>query len=212
VISRPGQAPGPAGTPSAAARRSSATQAGATQAGTVQARTATPGYNPIVALVNELLPPDVQIANGPSPTPGPTSAILSAIFPPTATLSPAARATEAAVVANSGLPDWVSQLVPPGITVINVPTPSVDTHGPPDSICPATSNGAAALFGGRSQDWTFHGDTGGWILILAADPATIQVPANMSAGYLVFGNNLEMRSTLGPATIHNVNFIAISCS
>jgi hypothetical protein len=176
------------------------------------AGTATPSYNPIIELINSVMPQDVRLANGPSPTPGSTSVIMAVIFPPTPTLDPALKATEAAVVADSGLPDWVSQLVPAGITVINVPTPSVDGQGPPDSRCPPTAEEAAELFGGRASDWSFHGDTGGWILILAANPATILVPANMSAGYLVLGDSLEMRSTLGPATIHNVNFVAISCS
>jgi hypothetical protein len=201
VIGRPVPGQAPVGT-TAAGQPSAAPPAG----------TATPSFNPVIELINNVMPQDVRLANGPSPSPGPTSVIMAAVFPPTPTLDPAVKATEAAVVADSGLPDWVRQLVPEGITVINVPTPSVDDQGPPISDCPSTATAAEALFGGRSNDWSYHGDTGGWILVLADNPATIRVPANMSAGYLVLGNSLEMRSALGPATIHNVNFVAISCS
>ena len=207
VISRPAPAPG----------------AQSTAAGTIGAGGATPGagnakqapgaatpvYNPIIELINSLMPADVKIANGPSPTPGPTSPIMAVIFPPTATLEPEARAT--ADAASGGLPDWVRNLAPAGVTVLNVPTPSVSANGPLDSACPLTAVGAGELFGGKAADWTYYGDSGGWVLIVAGNPTDIRVPANMSAGYLVIGDNLEMRSTLGPATIHNVNFAAVSC-
>jgi hypothetical protein len=70
---------------------------------------------------------------------------------------------------------------------------------------------AAALFGGQPDDWQFDRDNNGWILIVVGQPITLRVPANMSAGYLVAADSLEMRSELGPATIHNVNFAAVSC-
>jgi hypothetical protein len=105
----------------------------------------------------------------------------------------------------------VSTLVPSGITVINVPTPSLDTNGPPTSPCPTTADQASALFGGQAANWTYNRSQQGWIFILANSPTSIRVPANMSAGYLALGETLEMRSVLGPATIHNVNFAAVSC-
>ena len=39
----------------------------------------------------------------------------------------------------------------------------------------------------------------------------MRVPANMSAGYLVLGETFEFRNVHGPATLSNINFIAISC-
>ena len=192
-------------TPAAAVLPPDAATATAAQA----AATPTLTFNPIVELINNLLPSDVKIVNGPSPTPGPTSAVLGAIFPPTATLDPAAKATLAA--ARSGLPDWVSTLVPDSLTVLNVPTPSLDTTGPPNSACPVTPDNAASLFGGKRQYWSYDKTNVGWVLIVAGSPISLRLPANMSAGYLVIGATLEMRSVQGPATIHNVNFAAISC-
>src|SRR5207253_1621859 len=101
---------------------------------------------------NGLLPGDVKFANGPSPTPGATSPVLGSLFPATPTLSPQDLATRAA--GSSGLPSWVATLVPKGITVINVPTPSVDSKGPAAAPCPATPAQASALFGGPAGSWT----------------------------------------------------------
>ena len=196
----------PAATPAQSLTRS---PAAGTPVPSQSAATATLAYNPIIALINQILPGDVKIANGPSPTPGPTSALLGAIFPATPTLSAADLATAAAK--KSGLPAWVSTLVPNGITVLNVPTPSIDTTGPQTSPCPLTSDQASALFGGPSASWSYNHSNQGWILILAANPISVRVPANMLAGYLVIGDTLEMRSVQGPATVHNVNFVAISC-
>ena len=49
------------------------------------------------------------------------------------------------------------------------------------------------------------------MLIVADDPITLAVPAGMRAGYLVIGQTLAMTSVSGPATIHNINFAAITC-
>ena len=169
------------------------------------------GYNPIIAFINQLIPGDVKLANGSTPTPAPTSAVLGVLFPATATatLSADGLATEAA--RESGLPPWVATLVPSGLTILNVPTPSIENSGPPNSPCPTTINQASALFGGPAADWAFNHDQQGWIFILAGSPIDIHVPANMTAGYLVIGATLEMRSAVGPATLHNVNFVAVSC-
>jgi hypothetical protein len=180
-----------------------------TPAGTQLAPTPTLAYNPIVALINGLLPGDVKFANGPSPTPGATLPVLGSLFPATPTLSTQELATREAN--SSGLPSWVATLVPSGITVINVPTPSVDPKGPPSAPCPTTSAQASALFGGPAGSWSFSHEEQGWIFILADKPTSIRIPDGMSAGYLVIGESLEMRSTLGPATVNNVNFIAVSC-
>jgi hypothetical protein len=182
----------------------------------------TAGYNPIIDFVNSILPGDVEIVNGPSPTPGPTSEIFGALFPSTATLEPAtataaaeatatARATLGVAASDDDLPEWVRSLVPDGVTVINVPTPSVSSDGPPSSDCPRTPGAAVLLFGGEPEHWQFDRATEGWILIVVGQPITIRVPANMSAGYLVASDTFEMRNALGPATITNVNFAAIAC-
>ena len=67
------------------------------------------------------------------------------------------------------------------------------------------------MFGGPAASWSFDRQEHDWILILADKPASIRVPANMSAAFLVIGQTLEMRTTCGPATVNNVNFIAVSC-
>ena len=178
-------------------------------AGTQLAPTPTLAYSPIIAIINGLLPGDVKLANGPTPGPAPTSATQTGQFAVTPTLSSPDLATR---VANStGLPAWVATLVPNAITAINVPTPSVDPKGPAGAPCPATSAQASALFGGPAGSWSFNHQEQGWILILAGAPTSIRVPAGMSAGYLVIGKTLEMRTTQGPATVNNVNFIAVSC-
>ena len=112
------------------------------------AATATLSYNPIIALLNQLIPGDVKIANGPSPTPAPTSSIFGGLFPATPTFSPAADAT--AVARKTSLPSWISILVPNGITLLNLPTPSVESGGPASSPCPSTADQASALFGGAA--------------------------------------------------------------
>jgi hypothetical protein len=129
--------------------------------------------------------------------------------PAATSISPADLATGDAK--KSRLPSWVSTLVPSSITVIDVPTPSIDPNGPPVSSCPTTSGQASALFGGQAASWNFNRQQQRWIFILADKPTNIRVPANMSAGYLVIGDNLEMRSVIGPATILNANFVAVSC-
>lgn len=203
-------APAPTAAPRLTAVGSAAPGPGTpTPAGTRLLPTPTLAYNPIIAIINGMLPGDVKFANGPSPTPAATSAVLGSLFPATPTLSPQDLATK--VANSSGLPSWVATLVPSGITVLNVPTPSVESKGPPSAPCPTTSAQASALFGGPAGSWSFSHQEQGWILILADKPTSIRIPDGMSAGYLVIGETLEMRSALGPATVNNVNFIAVSC-
>lgn len=183
-------------------------------------------YNPIIALINLIMPSDVKIVNGNSPTPGPTSAWFARLFPNTPTPPPeqatAQAATAQSVVATAaavaatehiedGVPDWIRALVPEGLTVVGVPTPSVETTGPPASDCPFTAELAAAMFGGSSGNWSYDADNNGWFMTVFAQPVTVRVPLNMSAGYLVVGETMEFRNVHGPATITNVNFVAISC-
>lgn len=178
--------------------------------------TPTRRYSLLVDLINSVIPGDVKLANGPSPTPGPTSEIYATLFPPTATLEPAAAQATADARATQGLPpddlpDWARDLVPEGLTVLNVPTPSVASGGPPAAGCPDTPAEAAGLFGGDVADWSINREVEGWLVIVVGSPITLSLPANMSVGYMVFADSLEMRSALGPATITNVNFAAIAC-
>ena len=101
--------------------------------------------------------------------------------------------------------------MPEGLTVIGVPTPSVEASGPPATDCPFTAELAAAVFGGSAANWSYDFDNDGWFMTVIADPITVRVPLNMSAGYLVAGETLEFRNVHGPATLTNVNFVAISC-
>ena len=188
--------------------------------------TPTPAYNPIIALINLVMPADVKIVNGNTPTPGPSPEWLGQLFPPTATPEPAVATAQAAtaqvVVATAaakstaehvedGVPDWIKALVPDGITVVGVPTPAIEEAGPPQSECPFTSELAAALFGGRAENWSYDSENNGWYATVFNTPLTVRVPANMSAGYLVLGETFEFRNVHGPATVSNINFIAISC-
>jgi hypothetical protein len=40
---------------------------------------------------------------------------------------------------------------------------------------------------------------------------SVRVPANMTAGYLIFGQSLSLTEVGGPAVIDGVNMVAISC-
>ncbi|MBI3177679.1 MAG: hypothetical protein HYZ35_06785 [Chloroflexi bacterium] len=110
------------------------------------------------------------------------------------------------------LPPLLRTLIPPGITVLDSPTPSARLgSGPAAGKCPVTPLQAAQLFGGDLSNWSKDEQTGGWMMIVAGPPVTVFVPANMSAGYLTIGEALNMISVDGPATIDNANFVAVSC-
>ncbi len=189
--------------------------------------TPSPAYNPIIGLINLFMPSDVKIVNGDTPTPGPTSEILSALFPPTATPLPetatalaatseAALATAAAggtsVVAGSSVPDWILALVPADLDVTGAPVPSVDQSGPPRADCPFSAELAAALFGGNSLDWHYVARENSWYLTAFDKPITARLPLNMAADYLVLGVPLTLHQAIGPATITHISFIMIRCS
>ncbi|MCC6191305.1 MAG: hypothetical protein IT318_19965, partial [Anaerolineales bacterium] len=184
------------------------------------APTPTLRYNPVIALINLIIPDDVEIANGPRPTPGPTAVFWGVLFPPTVTPPPAAAtargATQAAAAATAqagggGVPDWVRMLLPDDLALIAAATPSIERTGPGESPCPLLALDAAALFGGDPADWEYNREHQGWIMILVGAPVTLRVPANMSVGYLAAAEPLELRSELGPVTVANVNFAAVSC-
>ena len=100
--------------------------------------------------------------------------------------------------------------------LMSLPTPVVQAAPSPafggtPSRCPGSTQEAASLFGGQASDWTYKPDAGGWIMT-TIKAQTVQVPAGMLAGYLQFGEGgANMSQVDGPATIRNVNFVAITC-
>jgi hypothetical protein len=86
-----------------------------------------------------------------------------------------------------------------------------ENHGPGKSACPATPSTAAELFGGTPQLWTRDtNEFPSWQMISASDSVTVSVPEGMTAGY-VDNKSFTLLSVHGPATIHNANFLVITC-
>jgi hypothetical protein len=113
----------------------------------------------------------------------------------------------------SKLPAPIQTMLPPEVKILVAPTPEVIPGDPRDNTvvnCPRDKLAAANLFGGPANDWTLNSELHGWIFI-SKTTSTIHLPAGMSAGFLVITESMEMKSTLGPATITNVNMIAVSC-
>jgi hypothetical protein len=77
--------------------------------------------------------------------------------------------------------------------------------------CPKNTLDAAHLFGGDPDNWTLDRQTNGWTMTVVGPGVTIHVPEGMQAGYLLLANGPEMRSVSGPATLKDINFIALSC-
>lgn len=96
-------------------------------------------------------------------------------------------------------------------SLANLPKTTVDTRrGPGPSECPGSSNEAATLFGGSAGLWTADPQFAAWQMVSAANSYTILVPIGMVAGY-IDNQTFQMTSIHGPATIYNVNFVAIMC-
>jgi hypothetical protein len=122
-----------------------------------------------------------------------------------------AAPTQGSILNPADLPDPLKTLVPAGMTVVSVPTPLVIQGSVNDSAhyqCPENAIQAARLFGGSTENWSFKQ---GWMLI-SKTPVTLHVPANMSAGYIVFSPDMEMKSVNGPVTIQNIYMVIISCA
>ncbi len=111
------------------------------------------------------------------------------------------------------LPPQLQTLVPSGTDLLLPPTPAVQTLptgvASVTSSCPRTSEDAAALFGGPAQRWTSNNN--GWVII-GTDPISVYVPEKMTAGYVVVGASMEMRSIAGPARLENVYMVAVNCT
>ncbi len=96
--------------------------------------------------------------------------------------------------------------------LMNLPDTTVETNkGPEVSACPGTPVSAAELFGGEPSLWTRDmSQFPSWQMINPGAAITVKVPDGMTAGY-VDNDTFQMQSTHGPAIIHNVNFLVITC-
>jgi hypothetical protein len=96
--------------------------------------------------------------------------------------------------------------------LMNLPDTTVEKNkGPAKAACPGTPENAAKLFGGDPSLWARDmNQFPSWQMINAGDSITVKVPDGMTAGY-VDNESYQMQSVHGPATIHNVNFLVITC-
>jgi hypothetical protein len=105
-------------------------------------------------------------------------------------------------------------LIPQGVQpdLMNLPDTRVEeNHGPGKAACPATPVTAAELFGGDPTLWTRDANQyPSWQMINPGDSVTVSVPEGMTAAY-VDNESFQFLSVHGPATIHNVNFLVITC-
>jgi hypothetical protein len=60
-------------------------------------------------------------------------------------------------------------------------------------------------------DWSKDNQSNGWTLLTKTQGMEIRVPANMSAGYMVFDKGPEMRGVSGPIFVRNSYMISVSC-
>jgi hypothetical protein len=106
------------------------------------------------------------------------------------------------------------KLIPAGSRpdLMNLPETTVEENkGPAPAACPATPETAASLFGGDPAFWMRDmNQFPSWQMINPADSITVKVPKGMTAGYLD-NKSFQALSARGPATIHNVNFVVITC-
>ncbi len=106
--------------------------------------------------------------------------------------------------------DLLPDVVKPGF--LKSPPARVEYSGPARSRCPVRAQDAAKLFGGDAKTWK-PGDqvADSWQMMNSGDPATIRIPQGMYAGY-IDNTTFMFISVNGPATIYNVNFVAIMCN
>lgn len=76
--------------------------------------------------------------------------------------------------------------------------------------CPAQSQDAAKLFGGRAEAWSPGTQPRTWQMIDTGTPVTVRIPSGMVAGYI---DNITFMffSANGPATVQNVSFLVVTC-
>ncbi len=113
----------------------------------------------------------------------------------------------------ASLPEPLQTLVPNGLRLLNEP-PEVEQSTAarlPAATCPRSQAVAASLFGGQASEWTQDSANNGWMMMTTRHLAEVKVPANMSAGYLVFERGPEMRSVTGPVIVKNIYMISVAC-
>jgi hypothetical protein len=133
--------------------------------------------------------------------------------PPAAQPTAASEALTGQIIEPESLPAPLQTIIPDGVRIFNDPitVQAASNEAIPPTTCPQSKTAAAALFGGPAEDWTMEDQKLGWILVSQQQSLEIKVPANMSAGYLVFERGPEMRSVVGPAIVSNIYMITISC-
>lgn len=151
------------------------------------------------------------------PSVAPVSAENTALSP---TQRPQGTRPPAPIQAQTLLPGIPEGLIPKEIPT-NIPqdfmvaTPVVITGGSAGgsraATCPKSSLEAANVFGGDPGNWQYDMQTNGWTMTNVGPGVPITVPGGMTAGFMTIVESIEMVSVEGPATIENVNFIAISC-
>jgi len=78
--------------------------------------------------------------------------------------------------------------------------------------CPRSAQDAANLFGGKPADWYYPPSSNGWVMAHAGgSSADIFVPKGMKAAYLQLSDRLNLIEVIGPATMTNAYYVAISC-
>lgn len=154
--------------------------------------------------------PNAALSMAP-PTPTPLS-LLDQLLQPVFNASAATPEGDGTYMNPADLPAPLQTLLPPGVQVINPPTPAVRRgDGPPSSACPRNKDDAAALFGGSADQWQHDNNATGWIVFSTGGPVTVHVPANMSLGYMVIGQDLNITQVNGPAVVENIYMGAILC-
>ena len=105
--------------------------------------------------------------------------------------------------------DIVPDAIKPGFLI--PASAQVMYTGPARSKCPFTLSDAAGVFGGQADHWTRISQSNGWQMMNADASATIRVPEGMHAAFM--NNRTGAFSTIdGPATIRNINYVAILCN
>lgn len=83
--------------------------------------------------------------------------------------------------------------------------------GPAASKCPTSPGVAAALFGGKANEWKPSDQfPGSWIFI-STTATSLRIPAKMTGGYVRGGSTIDVIAVNGPATLTNVNFATVTC-
>lgn len=112
------------------------------------------------------------------------------------------------VIALRSAADILPDAIKPGFLKSGPVT--VSNSGPDRSRCPSDPNEAAKLFGGSAGVWQRASQPGAWQMVHTGVPSTIRIPAGMVGGY-IDNTTFMFLSANGPATLKNINFIAIVC-